>query len=265
MGKLDRLRVTRRDDHTRADADFVEQLLRKAKGHPHAAVRGRISGQRPAVQRDAVPGDAQHVRHPGIVIEARAMVLVLLHDAEDAGWRLASRSSARHRRAQDPAVGVVDGHLLALDRYDRHDRLARVARGRLLGGMLGTGLAGRGVGGRSRSQRRQGGRGRERHNRGGCPSPDYLGGLGRRASICHAISRLSGRNRVETNTENGWMVPVLRPVVNQHFHVIGLLPADYFVRCMSRTMHSLRHQDARGVQICRGWVTPRGAPHTPLP
>src|SRR5229473_2534268 len=67
----------------------------------------------------------------------------------------------------------------------------------------------------------------ERHNRGRCPSPDYLGGLGRRASICHAMSRLSGRNRVETNTENGWMVPVLRPVVNQHFHVIGLLPADY--------------------------------------
>jgi hypothetical protein len=33
------------------------------------------------------------------------MVLVLLHDAEDAGWRLASRSSARHRRTQDPAVG----------------------------------------------------------------------------------------------------------------------------------------------------------------
>src|SRR5262249_16659408 len=57
MGKLDRLRVTRRDDHTRADADFVEQLLRKAKGHPHAAVRGRISGQRTAVQREAVPGD----------------------------------------------------------------------------------------------------------------------------------------------------------------------------------------------------------------
>ena len=26
----------------------------------------------PAVQRDAVPGDALHVRHPGIVIEGRA-------------------------------------------------------------------------------------------------------------------------------------------------------------------------------------------------
>ena len=66
------------------------------------------------------------------------------------------------------------------------------ARSRPLGGMLGTGLAGRGVGGRSRSQRRQGGRGRERHNRGRCPSPDYLGGLGRRASICHAMSRCQG-------------------------------------------------------------------------
>src|SRR5262245_29017528 len=99
MGKFDWLHVSRRDDHTRADADFVKQLLRKAKGHPYAAVRGRISGQRPAVQCEAVPGDALHVRHPGIVIEARAMVLVLLHDAKDAGWRLASCSSARHRRA----------------------------------------------------------------------------------------------------------------------------------------------------------------------
>src|SRR5262245_24992163 len=35
-----------------------------------------------------------------------------------------------------------------------------------------------------------------------------------------------GGIRVETNTENGWMVPVLRPVVNQRFHVIGLLPTD---------------------------------------
>src|SRR5262245_23847252 len=26
---------------------------------------------------------------------------------------------------------------------------------------------------------------------------------------------------IETNTENGWMVPVLRPAVNQRFHVDG--------------------------------------------
>jgi hypothetical protein len=43
-------------------------------------VRGRIPGQRPAVQRDTVPGDALHVRHPGIVIEGRVVVLVLLDD-----------------------------------------------------------------------------------------------------------------------------------------------------------------------------------------
>jgi hypothetical protein len=48
-----------------------------------------------------------------------AVVLVLLHDAEDAGWCLASRSPARYWRAQDPALGVVDGHVLALDRDDR--------------------------------------------------------------------------------------------------------------------------------------------------
>ena len=29
---------------------------------------------------------------------------------------------------------------------------------------------------------------------------------------CHAMSRLSGRNRVETNTENGWMVPMITPL-----------------------------------------------------
>ena len=49
-------------------------------------MRGGVARQRAAVQRDAAPGDAQHVRHPGIVIEARMVVLVLLHDGEDAGW-----------------------------------------------------------------------------------------------------------------------------------------------------------------------------------
>src|SRR3954470_3107637 len=96
----------------------------------------------------------------------------------------------------------------------------------------GAGGAGRGVGGRSRSQRRQGGRGRERHNRRRCPSPDYLGGLGPRASTCHAMSGVR-EDPVETNTENGWMVPVIRPVVNRHFHVIRLTFCGLFVRCMS--------------------------------
>ena len=74
MGKIDRGWIVRRDDHPHPDPRLVVYLIGKAEGHPHAAVRGRIPGQRPAVQRDAVPGDALHVRHMGIVIHVRAVV-----------------------------------------------------------------------------------------------------------------------------------------------------------------------------------------------
>ena len=97
-------------------------LLSEIERHAHAAMRGRVARQGAAMQRDAVPGDAQHVRHPGIVIKARMVILVLLHDGKDPRWRLASGRAGRYRRAQDPAVGVVEGHLLALDRHDGHDR-----------------------------------------------------------------------------------------------------------------------------------------------
>jgi hypothetical protein len=85
------------------------------------------------------------------------------------------------------------------------------------------------VGGRS--QRRQGGQGshaRERHNRVSCPSPDYLGGLGGRASVCHAVPVLREES-LRRNGENGGC-PVLWPLVNQHFHAIGLLPAEAGLR-----------------------------------
>jgi hypothetical protein len=186
MGKLDRGRVVRRDDHPHTDPRLIEQLLGKVVGHPHAAVRGRIPGQRPAVQRDAAPGDALHVRHPGIVIEAGVVVLVLLDDGEDASRRLASRGAGRHRRAQDPALGVVESDLLGLDRHDRHDRLACIARRRRLGGWRGARLSRRGVGG----QRRRCGHRRERHNGGSPPTPHLHGGSRRHKSIYHALSRL---------------------------------------------------------------------------
>ena len=228
MGKLDRLGVARRDDDARADADLVEQPLRKAKGHAHAAMRGRISGQRPAMQRDAVPGDAQHVRHPGIVIEARVVVLVLLHDAKTPAGVSRPFDPARHRRAQDPAVGVVERHLLALDRHDRHDRFAGLARGRRLGGALGTRLTGRGVGGRAAVSAVSAAMAASVTIAGGPQRRTHLDGLRRRESICHAMFRCQRRNRVETNTENGGWSPVLRPVVNQHFHVIRVIPAHVF-------------------------------------
>src|SRR5882757_1697550 len=87
---------------------------------------------RSAVQRNAVPGDALHVRHPGVVIHVRTVVLFLLNDRKDAGWRLVLGRSGRDWRAQDPAVGVVEGDLLAFDRHDRHDGLAALTQRNLL-------------------------------------------------------------------------------------------------------------------------------------
>ena len=122
----------------------------------------------------------------GIVIHIRAVVLFPLDDGEDAGRRLASLDAGRHRRAQDPAVGVVESDLLGLDRHDRHDRLACIARSRRLGGRRGARLSRRGVGG----QRRQCGHRRERHDGGRTPAPHRHGGSRRRKSIYHAMSRL---------------------------------------------------------------------------
>ena len=114
------------------------------------------------------------------------VVLVLLDDGEDAGRRLASRGAGRHRRAQDPAVGVVESDLLGLDRHDRHDRLACIARRPRLVWWRGARLSRRGIGG----QRRQCGHRRERHNGEMPQRRDRHGGLRRRKSISHAMPRL---------------------------------------------------------------------------
>src|SRR6202022_4280872 len=98
------------------------------------------------------------------------------------------------------------------------------------GGWRGAGAAGgsagtaRQGGGGSRSQRRQGGRGRERHNCGRCPSPDYLGGLGRRASICHAMPPFAPQTRIS--------------------HLLVALPANLVQLC-GREFHALPAQPKR--------------------
>ena len=126
------------------------------------------------MQCEAIPGDAQHVRHPGIVIEARVVILVLLQNGEDAGWRFASSRAGRYRCAVDPAVGVVEGHLLRLDRHDCHNRLARLAWGVRFHGLRGVRLPGCG-------SRRRGGhghqhdRGQEHHNGSRGRQPQCLG------------------------------------------------------------------------------------------
>jgi acyl-CoA synthetase (AMP-forming)/AMP-acid ligase II len=71
---------------------------------------GAAVGDEAAVQRDAVPGDALHVRHPGIVIHVRAVVLFLLDDGEDAGG-CRPRSGCRTRRGahRRSVAGEVTG------------------------------------------------------------------------------------------------------------------------------------------------------------
>ena len=165
IGKRHRLGVRRRNNHPHPHRRLVEHLFGEIERHANAAMRGGVAGQRTAVQRDAVPGDAQHVRHRSVVIEARVVLLVLLEDGEHAGRGLASGGAGRDWRPQDPAVGVVEGHLLALDRHDGHDRICRRARGRHLGRVCGGRLPG---GGRRRGQCGQRGHSRKRHNGGRC-------------------------------------------------------------------------------------------------
>ena len=100
MGDLDGRRIARRHDHPHAQPGDVEQAFGEVERHPDAAVRCRISRQRAAVQRDARPGDALHVRHVRVVIKVRVVLGILLDDAEDAGRRLASLLAARYRRPQ---------------------------------------------------------------------------------------------------------------------------------------------------------------------
>jgi hypothetical protein len=104
---------------------FAEKALAAARTEE---ARTRAEEQRSPMQRNTVPGDALHVGHPGVVIHGRVVVLVLLDHRENASRRFAPRDPGGYGCTQDPTVGVVHGHLLALDRDDGHDRLACTAR-----------------------------------------------------------------------------------------------------------------------------------------
>src|SRR5258705_11897554 len=91
-------------------------------------MRSRIPWQDAAVERDARPSDALHVRHVGIVIQVRVMVLYFLDDAEDPGGRLASLRAARNRRPQDPPLGFVYFNPLVAERNDGHEGITGTTR-----------------------------------------------------------------------------------------------------------------------------------------
>src|SRR6059058_5907203 len=91
------------------------------------AVQRRLASLRATAVNTCVPIGLSGLR----IVTGASMVASNtspLDDGKDAGWRLASRDAGRHRRAQDPAVGVVERDLLAPDRHDRHDRLACLTR-----------------------------------------------------------------------------------------------------------------------------------------
>ena len=60
----------------------------------NARPRGRMPWQDAAVERDARPSDALHVRHVRIVIQIGVVVRLFLDDAKDSGGRLASPLTA---------------------------------------------------------------------------------------------------------------------------------------------------------------------------
>ncbi len=128
MGELNRRHIAWRHDHPHAHRGRAEQLFGKVEWQPDTAMGRRTSRQHAAMERDARPGDALHVRHEGVVIQVRVMLLDFLDDAEDPCGCLASLRAARHRRPQDPPLGVVDGDPLAAKRNDGHGRLACAAR-----------------------------------------------------------------------------------------------------------------------------------------
>jgi hypothetical protein len=68
MGDGDGRRVAWRHNHAHAQPSYVEQAFGEVVGQSDAAVRRRMSRQKATVESDARPGDAQHVRHVGIVI-----------------------------------------------------------------------------------------------------------------------------------------------------------------------------------------------------
>ena len=87
------------------------------------------------------------MRHVGVVVQVRVVLGFFLDDAEDTGRRLASALSGRYRRSQNPTLRVVDRDLLAAQRNDCHDRLARGSR---LGPFAPSACSARYVAGRDR-------------------------------------------------------------------------------------------------------------------
>jgi len=148
---------------TRIPIRVLSNSFRKAKGHSHAAVRA------------AYPGSARRAARPPFQVCAAMFGIQHRHTWSSGGpcpfetaktrRRLALLDAGRHRRAQDPAVGVVEDHLLLLI-----DTIAMIGSPACAGAVASVGARARlspaapAVSAVSRPSR-------ERHNGGSTPTP----------------------------------------------------------------------------------------------
>lgn len=125
------LRHVAGNDHVPVAGFQRKQVGSEVTRQPHAAVRGRNSGQVAFVQRDARPGQALHVGHRGVGVEVGLVVSALLHDGEDALRGLMARLAGRDRRRTDQAGARIDMGFLLVERHDHVQRFAILQGGPL--------------------------------------------------------------------------------------------------------------------------------------
>jgi hypothetical protein len=86
-GYLDRVNIIGRNEHASAALREMPQSNGEVLRQANAAVRSRMAGQDPGMERDPCPGDPLHVRHGGSAVDIGAMPEFLANDAEYAHGR----------------------------------------------------------------------------------------------------------------------------------------------------------------------------------
>ena len=118
MGEDGRSHIFARDHHSETELGHAEYLFGKLVGQADAAVRGRISWQRPGMQRNARPSNALHERHRRVVVAIGIVLCLFLQDAEYTCRRLVVVTTAGDRSPQNGTLRVVESDSLLGQRDD---------------------------------------------------------------------------------------------------------------------------------------------------
>ncbi|MNO57548.1 hypothetical protein D3C76_480880 [compost metagenome] len=111
------------DDHRGAgEAGDLVELPGERHRQADAAVGGGIAGQPAGMQGDAVPGQALHVGHGGVVVQVGAVLDLLLQDGEHAGRGFLALLAGADRGDADGDAVAVDEDALLAEAYHQRDR-----------------------------------------------------------------------------------------------------------------------------------------------